>query len=146
MKKHLILARKPSSFNHYSQLGQTAYCFICPLFSGIVTIMKWVALTLLVILASLQYRMWFGQTSFREIKQQEARAELVKSENAELALRNQKILAEIHDLREGTDAIEERARYQLGMIKEGETFFRILDSRESSRQDTRQETRQDSPK
>lgn len=105
------------------------------MFSGIVTFMKWVALTLLVILASLQYRMWFGQTSFREIKQQEARIELVKSENAELALRNQKILAEIHDLREGTDAIEERARYQLGMIKEGETFFRILDSREGSRQE-----------
>lgn len=107
--------------------------------------MKWVALTLLVVLASLQYRMWFGQTSFREIKQQEARIELVKSENAELALRNQKILAEIHDLREGTDAIEERARYQLGMIKEGETFFRILDSREGSRQETRQSSYQENP-
>ncbi|HEY9030113.1 MAG TPA: cell division protein FtsB [Kangiella sp.] len=107
--------------------------------------MKWVALTLLVILTSLQYRMWFGQSSFREIKQQEARVELVKSENAELALRNQKILAEIHDLREGTDAIEERARYQLGMIKEGETFFRILDSREDSRQESRQGSSQEQP-
>lgn len=105
--------------------------------------MKWVALTLLVILASLQYRIWFGQSSFREIKQQEARVELVKSENAELALRNQKILAEIHDLREGTDAIEERARYQLGMIKEGETFFRILDSREDTRQESRQGSSQE---
>ncbi len=105
--------------------------------------MKWVALTLLVVLTSLQYRIWFGQSSFREIKQQEARVELVKSENAELALRNQKILAEIHDLREGTDAIEERARYQLGMIKEGETFFRILDSREGARQESSQGSSQE---
>jgi cell division protein FtsB len=72
--------------------------------------------------------MWFGESSFREIKEQRQKIHLIKKENKELALRNQKILAEINDLRHGQDAIEERARYQLGMIKQGETFIRILDT------------------
>lgn len=90
--------------------------------------MKWIALILVIILMLLQYRMWFGESSFREIKLQHQKIENIKNENKELELRNQKIVAEINDLRDGTDAIEERARYQLGMIKEGETFIRILDS------------------
>ena len=92
--------------------------------------MKWIALILVALLVALQYRMWFGQSSFEQIKQQQAKVEQIKTENQQLVNRNQKILAEINDLRSGTDAIEERARYQLGMIKEGETFFRILDSRQ----------------
>ncbi|NVK22087.1 MAG: cell division protein FtsB [Kangiellaceae bacterium] len=92
--------------------------------------MKWIALILVALLVALQYRMWFGQSSFQQIKQQQAKVEQIKTENQQLINRNQKILAEINDLRSGTDAIEERARYQLGMIKEGETFFRILDSRQ----------------
>ncbi|WP_046561490.1 cell division protein FtsB [Kangiella geojedonensis] len=90
--------------------------------------MKWVALTLVVIFATLQYRIWFGESSFREIKHQRERSEQIRQENKELEIRNQKIVAEITDLRDGEDAIEERARYQLGMIKEGEVFIRILDS------------------
>jgi len=90
--------------------------------------MKWIALILVTILVALQYRIWFGESSFREIKLQRDKVESVKDENKELSLRNQKIMAEINDLRDGVDAIEERARYQLGMIKEGETFIRILDS------------------
>ncbi|GAA0198541.1 cell division protein FtsB [Kangiella japonica] len=90
--------------------------------------MKWVALVLVVILGSLQYRIWFGESSFREISQQREKADSIRKENIELEIRNQKIIAEIEDLRAGKDAIEERARYQLGMIKEGEVFIRILDS------------------
>ena len=90
--------------------------------------MKWVALVLVVILGSLQYRIWFGESSFREISEQREKAKNILKENKELEIRNQKIMAEIKDLRDGKDAIEERARYQLGMIKEGEVFIRILDS------------------
>ena len=90
--------------------------------------MKWVALILVVIFATLQYRIWFGESAFREIKHQRERSEQIRQENKELEIRNQKIVAEITDLRDGEDAIEERARYQLGMIKEGEVFIRILDS------------------
>ncbi|GAA4349221.1 cell division protein FtsB [Kangiella taiwanensis] len=91
--------------------------------------MKWVALILVVIFTTLQYRIWFGESSFREIKQQLEKVDNIRKENKELELRNQKIVAEITDLRDGKDAIEERARYQLGMIKEGEVFIRILESR-----------------
>ncbi|PXF63101.1 cell division protein FtsB [Kangiella spongicola] len=90
--------------------------------------MKWVALVLVVILGSLQYRIWFGESSFREISEQREKADNIRKENKELEIRNQKIIAEIKDLRDGKDAIEERARYQLGMIKEDEVFVRILDS------------------
>ena len=91
--------------------------------------MKWVALILVVIFTTLQYRIWFGESSFREIKQQREKVDNIRKENKELELRNQKIVAEITDLRDGKDALEERARYQLGMIKEGEVFIRILESR-----------------
>lgn len=84
---------------------------------------------MVVIFTTLQYRIWFGESSFREIKQQREKVDNIRKENKELELRNQKIVAEITDLRDGKDAIEERARYQLGMIKEGEVFIRILESR-----------------
>ena len=90
--------------------------------------MKWVALVLVVILTTLQYRIWFGESSFRQIKEQRQKVTNIEQENKELVLRNQKILAEINDLRHGQDAIEERARYQLGMIEQGEVFIRILDT------------------
>ena len=90
--------------------------------------MKWVALVLVVILTTLQYRIWFGESSFRQIKEQRQKVTNIEQENKELVLRNQKILAEINDLRHGPDAIDERARYQLGMIKQGEVFIRILDT------------------
>ena len=83
---------------------------------------------MVVIFATLQYRIWFGESASREIKHQRERSEQIRQENKELEIRNQKIVAEITDLRDGKDAIEERARYQLGMIKEGEVFIRILDS------------------
>lgn len=88
--------------------------------------MKWLAIALLLIFISLQYRIWFGQTSFSKIQQQEDKITLIQAENAELLQRNQKLLAEIKDLRKGTDSVEERARYQLGMIKDGEVFFRLI--------------------
>ncbi len=88
--------------------------------------MKWMVAILLVILISLQYRIWFGQTSFQKIQQQEEKVSKIKQENLELLQRNQKLLAEIKGLRKGEDSVEEMARFQLGLIKEGETFFRII--------------------
>ena len=88
--------------------------------------MKWLATILLVVFISLQYRIWFGQSSFQKIQQQENKVSQIKLENDELQLRNQKLLAEIKDLRKGVDSVEERARFQLGMIKEDEVFFRLI--------------------
>ncbi len=88
--------------------------------------MKWIALVLTLLLISLQYRLWFGQGSVRELDRQQVEIAELKKKNAELRLRNQRILAEIRDLKQGTDSIEERARNRLGMIRDGEVFFRIL--------------------
>lgn len=88
--------------------------------------MKWIAAILLVILMTLQYRIWFGDSSYQKISLQKEKIEKVRSENSDLTARNQKLLAEIKDLRNGSDAVEERARYQLEMVKDNEVFFRIL--------------------
>ncbi len=89
--------------------------------------MKWMAAILFLILVSLQYRIWFGGSSFQKIQQQKEKVSIIETENDELLQRNQKLLAEIKGLRIGTDSVEERARYELGMIKEGEVFFRLLE-------------------
>lgn len=74
----------------------------------------------------LQYRLWFGKNSvadYHELKQAVARQQI---DNSKLIQRNGLMYAEIDDLRSGLDAIEERARNELGMIKDGETFFRVI--------------------
>lgn len=81
-------------------------------------------LALLLIL--LQYRLWVddggllaGHDLRREIRGQEA-------QNNSLSERNQALAAEVRDLKKGLDAIEERARVELGMIRDGETFYRVI--------------------
>ena len=88
--------------------------------------MKVLALLLLVLLLMLQYKLWFSQGGLPEVWQlEEARSQQV-SENAELGQRNQSLAAEVRDLKEGREAIEERARSEMGMIKKGETFYQIV--------------------
>lgn len=88
--------------------------------------MKWITMVLVVFLCLLQYRLWFGKNSvpdFLAMKQEVAdRLE----QNTNLIQRNSLLKADINDLKIGLDAIEERARNELGLIKEGETFYRIL--------------------
>ena len=80
-------------------------------------------LTLLV----LQYRLWVGEGSLAELRQLESRVQAQSLENAELRERNDNLESEVVDLKEGLDAVEERARRELGMIREGETFYLLLD-------------------
>jgi cell division protein FtsB len=82
---------------------------------------------LLVLIAVLQYRLWFGDGSVRELHQLGERIEELKQEGAKRRERNIAFEAEVMDLKEGTDAIEERARHDLGMIKEGEVFIQVID-------------------
>lgn len=88
--------------------------------------------TLVVLLAlffALQYRLWFGKNSLPDYwrLQQEVSNQKITNENLER--RNQLIYADIEDLREGEDALEERARNELGMIKKDEIFFRLVPDR-----------------
>lgn len=99
---------------------------------------RFLNLILVVLILLLQMRLWFGESSLPETWQLESRIETRKAENAELAKRNEALDAEVADLRSGLDAIEERARYELGMVRPNETFFLLIDEPEPSAKASRQ--------
>ena len=90
--------------------------------------------TLVILLLLLQYRLWFGDSSLIKVWQMEERIEAQRTENRALEERNRDLEAEVRDLKKGVAAIEERAREELGMIKEGETFFQAIEDRPKSTQ------------
>ncbi len=75
---------------------------------------------------ALQYRLWVSPNGMRDVWRTEQAIEAQKVENQRLAERNRTLAAEVHDLKEGRAAIEERARTDLGMIRAGETFFQVV--------------------
>lgn len=82
---------------------------------------------LLILLLLIQYGIWVGQSNigaYMTLKEEVAEQ---RDENQRNKDRNQILYAEIHDLRTGKEAIEERARNELGMIRQGETFYRIVE-------------------
>ena len=85
-----------------------------------------VPLALLLLLALLQYQLWFGVGSVPSAMRLRSQAEGQASENAGLAKRNAALQAEVADLKQGQAAIEERARTELGMVKKGESFYQIV--------------------
>lgn len=89
--------------------------------------MKWLFVILLGLLSALQYRLWTGEGSIAEIKEILARIEDQQQELGQLRARNKALEAEIRDLQQGLDAVEERARNEIGLIRQGETFYRIVD-------------------
>ena len=82
---------------------------------------------LLALLAWLQYRLWFGNGGEREVVALQAQVQQHARDNAGLKQRNDALAAEVEDLKSGEAAVEERARSELGMIKPGETFYRVVD-------------------
>ena len=82
---------------------------------------------ILVLIALLQYRLWFGDGNLRELHRLGEHIQELKQEGAKRRERNAAFEAEVMDLKQGTDAIEERARHDLGMIKEGEVFIQVID-------------------
>mgnify|MGYP006266876461 FL=1 len=89
--------------------------------------MKIIVIVLLVIIAQLQYRLWFGDGSVNEINAYQTRLNEVKLQVEEKKHRNEMLYAEVLDLRKGQESIEERARDELGMIKSGETFIEVIE-------------------
>jgi len=85
------------------------------------------------VLAALQYQLWLGEDSIPELRQlHQAVAEQAR-ENDALQQRNEALEAEVRNLRRGLDAVEARARSELGMIRRGETFYRVVDSGSDAR-------------
>lgn len=85
-------------------------------------------LLLAVLLAWLQYRLWFGSGGTREVSALQQQVQQQARDNAGLKQRNDALAAEVEDLKSGEAAIEERARSELGMIKPGETFYRVVET------------------
>jgi len=75
----------------------------------------------------LQYRLWFGDGSVKQILQYQQRLAVLKKQAEQKRERNDALYAEVLDLRKGQEAIEERARYDFGMIKENESFFQVIE-------------------
>ena len=95
------------------------------LLQGLMT-MRLLLLTFVFIFSLLQYHLWFGKNGLQDNRELVKEVEFSESGNTELITRNQMMFSEIDNLKTGTEAIEERARNELGLIKEGETFFRII--------------------
>ena len=92
--------------------------------------MKVLIAILIFLLLILQYKLWFGDGNMREVWQLETTIESQKAENKKLRERNLALEAEVKDLKQGLEAIEERARNELGMIKKDETFYQIVEEDE----------------
>lgn len=89
--------------------------------------MKWLAAFLAGLVLILQYQLWIGEGSLAELRRLETRVEAQEQENERLRERNETLETEVVDLKQGLDAVEERARSDLGMIREDETFYRVIE-------------------
>ncbi|NCF37234.1 MAG: cell division protein FtsB [Gammaproteobacteria bacterium] len=88
--------------------------------------MKILLAILILILFVLQYKLWFGDGSLSEVVQLSRELEIQKSKLRDLEARNKILEAQVLDLQNGLDAFEEKARNDLGMIKQGETFIQLI--------------------
>jgi cell division protein FtsB len=84
-----------------------------------------VILLLGLVLAGLQYRLWLADDGFRATWGLQRSVASQEAENEALAARNDRLAAEVRDLKQGLEAVEEIARNDLGMIVEGETFYQV---------------------
>ncbi len=88
--------------------------------------MRWVSLILLFLILMWQYPLWLGKGSWIKVWELDRQVEAQKKINQQTKLRNAVLDAEVRDLKQGTEAVEERARSELGMIKPGESFFQVV--------------------
>ena len=88
--------------------------------------MKILIALLVMMLIGLQYKLWFGDGSLSEVVQLSRELEIQKQKLSELEGRNKILEAQVLDLQNGLDAFEEKARNDLGMIKQGETFIQLI--------------------
>jgi cell division protein FtsB len=90
--------------------------------------LRWLLAGLLLLLVVLQYRLWIAEGSLAERHRLERQIEQQKRINEELQARNAVLEREVLDLQTGNKGLEQRAREQLGLIREGETFYQFVES------------------
>lgn len=93
--------------------------------------MKWLLAILTIMLLVTQYRLWVGEDSLAEVTRLKRELSQQREKNSALERANRQLLREVRSLKEGTDGVEAKARYDLGLIGEGETLFIFLDPEES---------------
>jgi cell division protein FtsB len=94
--------------------------------------MKILISVLILVLIGLQYKLWFGDGSLSEVVQLTRELDIQKTKLQELEERNRILEAQVLDLQNGLDAFEEKARNDLGMIKQGETFIQLIPAQEAT--------------
>ena len=87
--------------------------------------MRWLALIFVAAIVALQYPMWLGSRGWLAARDLDRQLALQRDHNAKLKARNEALDADVRDLKTGTEAIEERARSELGMIRQDEVFFQL---------------------
>jgi len=91
-------------------------------------VLKPLSFLLILLLIAIQYALWAGASSFGRQNALKLQVQAQKTENDRNQARNKIMYAEIADLKNGTEAIEERARHDLGMIRPGEVFYRVVNN------------------
>lgn len=89
--------------------------------------MRWLLVILILLLLLLQWKLWFGDHSLPAAWRLGEQVERQREENKALRERNARLEAEVDDLKQGLSAVEERARSELGMIREGEIFYQVIE-------------------
>lgn len=87
--------------------------------------MRWLAVSLVVVIVLLQHPLWLGKGGWLRVWDVDRQLQQQKETNKQLEMRNAGLDAEVRDLKHGYDAIEERARFELGMVKQDEVFVQI---------------------
>lgn len=90
--------------------------------------MRLITIALLALLVLIQYPLWLGKGGWLRVWELDKQVNAAHEKNDELKARNAKLDSEVQDLKNGTSAVEERARFELGMIKKDEIFVQILDA------------------
>lgn len=88
--------------------------------------MKWLAYALAAVALALQYPLWIGKGGWLRVWELDRQLSAHRGDNARLKARNDALDAEVRDLKQGLDAIEERARLELGMIRKDEIFYQVV--------------------
>lgn len=91
--------------------------------------MRLLAFTLAALTVLIQYPLWFGKGGWLRVAELQREVQAQQDRNSELAARNAVRDAEVRDLKQGLDVVEELARFQLGMIRKDEVFFQIVEPR-----------------
>ncbi|HEB27882.1 MAG TPA: cell division protein FtsB [Porticoccus sp.] len=89
--------------------------------------MRWLLVIFTLLFLLLQYRLWVGEGSMAQRQVLQHKVDIQQQENDDLRERNSILAGEVSDLKDGLESVEERARTDLGMVKEGETFYMVVD-------------------